>query len=202
MKPVDDMPFGVDERTERLICRLLDGEIAFEERAELDGVLAGNPAAQALLDEYRRMDARAADALRFDFHSATTAAAPRRRSGLWLATAGGLLAAAAVIALSFLADLWSGTIKPNPLPPIPMAAGTDAGIVPPGQDPGPQLAGNGVGRAGPQFAEYRNVDQRPVRRLRDVQRDWIGIPSADMKTILIIERKAQSTRITPISGDF
>jgi hypothetical protein len=198
MNPVEEIPFGVDERTERLISRLLDGEITSEEQAELDGTLAGNPAAQALLHEYRRIDARAAEALRCDFYGVTTTVAPRRRSGLWLATAGGLLAAAAVVAFSFLPDLWSGrTGSGEPSRSVPMVM----------RDPGPPVdASAGMDRNGfvppAQFADYRNADQRPVRRLRDVQRDWIGIPSADGKTIFFIERKTQTTKLTPISGDF
>ncbi|HVP13431.1 MAG TPA: hypothetical protein VMV94_19820 [Phycisphaerae bacterium] len=202
MNPVDDMPPGVDERTERLICRLLDGEISFEDRAELDDTLACNPAARLLLEEYRRIDAQAATALRGDFRGVTTAVAPGRRSGLWLATAGGLLAAAAVVALSFLPDLWSGPAKTERTGPVQIAGRTDGAIVPPSGNLSPYPAGSGFQPSGPRFADYRNLDQRPVLRSRDVQREWIGIPSADMKTIIIIERKAQTTKITPITGDF
>jgi hypothetical protein len=197
MNPVEEIPFGVDERTERLISRLLDGEITSEEQTELDGTLAGNSAAQALLSEYRRIDARAAEALRCDFHGVTTTVAPRRRSGLWLATAGGLLAAAAVVAFSFLPDLWSGKSGSGE-PSHPVAVVPTPG---PAQHPGGGISTNGFVPPA-QFADYRNADQRPVRRLRDVQRDWIGIPSADGKTIFFIERKTQTTKLTPISGDF
>jgi hypothetical protein len=202
MNPVDDMPMGVDERTERLICRRLDGEIAPTEQAELDEALARNPAARRLLDDYRQIDLRAADALRSDFHGATTATAPRRRSGLWLATAGGLLAAAAVVALSLLPDLWSSRRTPDQISQNQLVNGPSHHAAAPGEIPQPLATRNGLAPAAPQFADYRNVEQGPVRRLRDVQRDLIGIPSADMKTIFIIERKTQTTKLTPISGDF
>jgi len=189
----------IDERTERLICRLLDGEITADERTELDDILTRDPAARALLKDYSEIDAKAADALRHDLGRAVTAVAPRGRRGLWLATAGGLVAAAAVVLFSFLPDLWSGKTSPGGGNRI---ARNDDGFNP-GAMPG--LRGPhsvGPGSSAQQFVDYGGFDQRPAQRSRDVQRDWLGIPTADPNTIIIIQRDRRTTRITPISGDF
>jgi hypothetical protein len=208
MKFDEDSVVEVDERTERLICRLLDGEITADERAELDGVLARDAAARALLKDYSEIDAKAADALRHDLSRAVTAVAPRGRRGLWLATAGGLVAAAAVVVFSFLPDLWSG------------ATGPDEGLARSANGNGDAVAHGGNGfdsqamrrlpgrnQAGPgpmaqRFVDYGGLDPRPAQRSRNLQRDWVGIPTADPNTIIIIQRDRRTTKITPISGDF
>lgn len=194
MKPVDDMPDGVDERTERLICRLLDGEIAADEQAVIEQILSSNPAAKALFDDYRQIDVRAADALRHDFARPDMTPAPRRRSSLWLATVGGLLAAAAVVAISFLPAALStsgGGGRRHP----------DIALVQPRVSDGVVAGPGRIASQLPQYVDYSNAAQPPVRRLRQVRHDWIGIPGNDPNTILIIERNAQKTTITPISGD-
>lgn len=204
MKVDDDNVFEGDERTERLICRLLDGEITADQRAELDAILARDAEARSLLKEYGEIDARAAEALRHDLCRTATAVAFGGRRGLWLATAGGLVAAAAVIAFSFLPDSWTGK----------------AGWAPGVNGQGDQLVQghNGfessamarfrglredrVGQATPQFVEYGYSDERPAHRSRDLRQDWLGIPTADPNTIIVIQRDHRTTRITPISGDF
>jgi anti-sigma factor RsiW len=208
VNPAEEKPLGVDERTERLICRLLDGEITPREQTELDDVLAVDPAARLLLKEYQQTDLDAAMALRRDFQTVMPVVAPRRRGGLWVAAATGVLAAAAGIALALFTNLpWqpaknagdtAGPADVVPAPALPRR------MLPGGPVPGgyADFVG-GPGRlAAPQFVDYRNIDNRPIRRQQDVRRDWIGIPSSDQNTIFIIERSARRTRITPISGDF
>ncbi len=204
MKADGDNVFEDGERTERLICRLLDGEITADQRVELDGILARDAEARSLLKEYGEIDARAAEALRHDLCRAATAVALRRRSGLWLATAGGLVAAAAVIAFSFLPDLWTGRAG------VISEAGGQSDRSALGRNGFESsatplfrgLRSDGVGKAPPQFVDYGYSDDRPARRSRDLRRDWIGIPTADPNTIVVIQRDHRTTRITPISGDF
>ena len=89
---------SVDERTERLIVRSLDGEASPQEQAELRRVLARDPAAKALWYEYRSSDAMAADAIERLILSPATAgprSQNRRRAARWL----GWGAAAAVVLL-------------------------------------------------------------------------------------------------------
>jgi len=54
----------LDERTERLINRRLDGEITEEESLELDKQLIRSPEARAYLEDLQRQDVLAGQALR------------------------------------------------------------------------------------------------------------------------------------------
>ena len=54
----------------------------------------------------------------------------------------------------------------------------------------------------PTFVDYRDANDGPLQRYRDLNRDVIGVPGRDGKTIYIFERNMQSTRVAPISGDF
>jgi hypothetical protein len=189
MDPESDIPFGVDERIERLISRSLDGELTADERAELAEILRTNSAAQRLLDEYAEIDRLAIRAIRRDFESAKTVAAAGRVSGIRLAAAGAVLTAAAVVALSFLPNLWTGDSRATRTGPI---------VVGP-QIPPAHTVGTG------QFVDYREYDSLPQQRRQDVYRDLIGVRGKNNKNqdvIYIFERNTQATKITPISGDF
>lgn len=190
MNAEHDIPAGVDERTELLICRSLDGELTGDEFVELEGLLRMNPAARRLREEYSRIDALSVQALRRDFESSKTAAAGDRRRGIRLAAAGAVLTAAAVVALSFLPNLWTAGVWNRAADKGPMAVQPSVG----------------AGPSGPrQFIDYRDTDYVPSQRRRDVYRDLIGVRGKNEKNqdvIYIFERNTQATRITPISGDF
>lgn len=180
-----DMTFpDLPERTERLLSRALDGELTADERVELDGILSANTAARALFEDYGAIDALASAALKRDF-SRNIASASHRRSyrGWWIGVGGGLLAAAAVVALSVLTSL-------------PHAA-------PPGEGRSPIARSPARAPMGiqPQFVDYRDGDLSPTNRQINLHRDLIGIRSADQNKIYIIERARQSTNLRPISGD-
>jgi hypothetical protein len=184
MNALDETTPYDDDRVERLIGRSLDGELTEEDRAELDGILAENPAARALSEEYRRNDHAACEALNREFSSVMTAVVARPRRGFWLAAAGAVLAAAAVVALSFVPALWSA----RPQQMAHQSERRGAKVVP---------AING-----PTFVDYRDTNHVPMQRYRDLNRDVIGIPGQDGNTIYILERNVQSTRVAPISGEF
>lgn len=191
-----DIPAGVDERIERLICRSLDGELTADERAELAEILRTNAAARRLLDEYTEIDRLAIRAIRRDLESAKTVAAAGRFRGIRLAAAGAVLTAAAVIALSFLPNLWTGASRPTPAGPVAVQSQIGRG--------GPQIPPANIGRTG-QFVDYREYDSLPQQRRQDVYRDLIGVRGKNNKNqdvIYIFERNTQATKITPISGDF
>jgi hypothetical protein len=181
-----DMVGEVSEHVERLICRFLDGELTAAQRAELNAVLRRDPAARALMDDYARNDAIVASALRRDFENAMTATAPGRGRGLWLATAGSVLAAAAVIMFSALPTMHS-----------PMD-GAVVGNVPVVE----HFPSAGTGSSLFRTIDYRDVDMRPARRQRDVHRDVIGIRGEDKNKMYVIERGESQTRIVPIAGEF
>ena len=176
----------LDERVERLICRSLDGEITADEQAEFDTILASDPEALALFVDYRRNDFAAAQALQREARNAMTAVVARPRRGLWLATAGAVLSAAAVVVFSFVSHLLtSGTA-------ITSNDSTKPGIM----RSSPVIEQ-------PTYVDYNNAaDYMPLHRQRNLQRDLIGIPGPNKDVIYILERNVRSTRLTPISGDF
>jgi len=100
----------VQKHVERLIVRRLDDELSAEEEVELDRELMRSPQARRLLDEYRRVDAAAAQALggvladrgpRFDETDARTGRVWQRNKGrvrAWWLIPGAI--AAAWLALS------------------------------------------------------------------------------------------------------
>ncbi len=176
----------IDDAAERLICRSLDGEATSAEQVELASLLLRNDAARALYDEYRAQDAQAAHALRLEFESATTAVAGSARRGLWLATAGAVLTAAAVLAFSFVPGLWNARLVDSRSP---------------GSRSSPQRVAPMVPQIGePTYVDYNEIDSLPRRRQRDLLRDVIGIRGPNNE-IYIFERGKQSTRMTPISGE-
>ncbi|MFH1417914.1 MAG: hypothetical protein ABII12_06470 [Planctomycetota bacterium] len=203
MEPNHDISKPDRDHVEHLICRMLDREITRQQQAELDAILTRDPDARAMLDDYKRDDRLAAEALRQDVHHVARSRRPaRRHSGFWIAGAGAITAAAAVVALSFLPDLWSNgrsVSQPfrgqQPLPAQTMLThtGEHEGIANPFQQRAPRFV---------DYRDYSEQDYRPYRRHNELRRDWIGIPTADENVILIIERDRRTTTIAPISGSF
>jgi hypothetical protein len=193
MTPPEPRP-DIDERIERLICRRLDQEITPAEVAELDDALRRDPRARDLFEEYRAIDFIAADALRRDSARPTGPAGRPGFQGWRRAAAGGLLAAAAVVAFSFLPDLWNSSTV-DPAGPAAVSA-----IV----SPRPRTIERAPRRPNllspPAYQEV--VGYPPLQRLRNLHRDLIGIRGPNDNVIYILERDARSTRITPVSGDF
>ena len=146
-----------------------------------------------MLADYERVDHLAASALKNDSCNAKTAVAPRRIGGFRLAAAGAVLTAAAVVALSFVPDLWRA---PSGNQKVALDGGTTVA---------PRIDVPAASRFAPQYVDYRDMNYLPARRQQDVLRDVIGIPGKNAKNqdvIFIFERNSESTRIIPISGDF
>ncbi len=189
----DNIPYGVSEEAERLICRSLDGEITVAERARLDQLLADSPAAMALLSEYERTDALAESAMRRDLAAASIqreAAAHamvipfRQRLRPWfVGAAGAILTAAAVVAISVL-NAPAPTERPIAINDRPSRSTSEpAGIA-------------------PAMVDYRDVDHQPRERWGNVYRDVIGIRGSNPNVIYVIERQTEATQRVPVSGDF
>ena len=192
MDEINDIPTQVDERTERLICRVLDAEASVQERAELASRLVADPAARALFDEYQQNDRLAAMALRREIASVRPVRVRSRHSGLRLGISGALLTAAAVVAISFMQNWWIPAGNPSSGgfvgPPVPFG-------------PGAGLGGQSQMIRSPASPGYLDIDHQPVRRLRDVQQDLILVPSKNQDQIYIFERDGKTTRLVPVSGD-
>ncbi len=193
----NNIPHGVTEETERLICRRLDGEITVAEQARLDQLLAASEPARRLLAEYERNDAFAAAAMRYDLASygnsngsarTTHSIIPFRRrfQPYFTAAAAALLTTAAVLIVSVL-------LQPDP-------RGTQLTHKPvefPIQQAAPSPA------FGPSMlVDYRDVDHSPRQYFDNVYRDFIGIRGSNPNVIYVFERESQATQGIPVRGDF
>lgn len=190
----DNIPYGVSEEAERLICRSLDGEITVAQRARLDQILAESPEAMALLSEYEKTDAVAVSAMRREMAAQSihrqqlalqAAVIPfSRKIRPWLVgTAGAILTAAAVVAISFI-----NTPSPKELP------------IALNESPGRQAVE--LPKVATDLVDYRDVDHQPREKWGNVYRDLIGIRGSNPNVIYVIERQTESTKSVPVSSDF
>ncbi len=190
--PEEIRPPGADDRVERLICRCLDQEATPEERAELASLLVRDADAKCMYEEYRRLDALAAEAICPDTAGSKWSKQAGEDSSSWsrwrIATLGAVATAAAVVALSFV-PLWRPPSDPTPQALVPPRAVAPALVARPSPQPG-WPAG-----------EYQAVDHVPTQPLHNLYRDLIGIRAKDKNVIYLIERSRRSTTIVPISGD-
>ena len=166
---------SVDERTERLIVRSLDGEASPQEQEELRRVLARDAAAKALWHEYRSNDAMAAGAIEqliIGPATARTGSQGWRRAATWL----GWGAAAAVVLLL----LWPlGRFGPNGL--------SGGGTV-----------HDGVAGVGPsQLVDPAGSDPG---RGRD-RRDYFGILDERNGDLYLFQRNQVDWRVVTASGE-
>ncbi len=178
-------PDGVDPRTERLICRRLDGALSEQDAAELGAILSSDPVARNLLAEYTELDRLAAEALRVDLNGVRRPARHRSHRGFWIGAASAVLTAAAVLLLSLL--------LPNPDDRPGRVA--DSRPFAPVERRVPTIAPS-------RFVDYREADFAPKRRFGNVHRDLIGIQGRKPNVVYIFERQRQSSRVVPVSGDF
>jgi len=138
----------LDERTEQLINRKLDGELTEAESLELGKRLIRSPEAQALLDQQQRIDALAADSLqaalsepeRASAWSGDAAARRPRRQTLWRYLQRGIAVAAVIVLAVLAATIPSGWLSSKSAPPARVTAQRDSGALQqadlsaPGQD--------------------------------------------------------------------
>jgi len=193
----NDIPMGVSDEAERLICRHLDGEISMAGQARLDQILAGSAAARALLAEYRSNDSRVVGAMKSDLNAVGSANREQlctagmaniipfrqRLRPIMVAAAGAVLTAAAVVLLSV-------TFNSNSAAPQ-----VASHSLTPQVDRAPRVIQ-------PSFVEYRNADHGASQRFGSGYRDLIGIRGSNPNRIYIFERGTQSTRSVPVSRDF
>lgn len=195
----------IDEHVELLITRYVDGEITADDWRTLEAELARNPAARRLVDEYQRLDAQSREALRHVCISPGTAVvATRTRRGVWLGSAAGLLAAAAVLAL-VLRPFGSSR---SPLDPDTNNAGV--GQVADGwhsfvDEPSLNRAPAWADRAVPvaHFVDYVDeVPVQPVRLKRRSTRDYISVMDEQTRSVYLLEVDNRAQKVVPVSGNF
>ncbi|MBK8268274.1 MAG: hypothetical protein IPK83_08185 [Planctomycetes bacterium] len=148
-----------------------------------------------MLSEYEKTDALAVSAMRRELAAQSihrqqlalqAAVIPfSRKIRPWLVgTAGAILTAAAVVAISFI-----NTPSPKERP-----------IAAENESPGRQTVE--IPKVATDLVDYRDVDHQPREKWGNVYRDLIGIRGTNPNVIYVIERQTESTKRVPVSSDF
>jgi anti-sigma factor RsiW len=118
----------LDERTERLINRRLDGEITGQESLELDKLLIRNPEARAYLEDLQRQDVLAGRVLRATLDPDNAKSSPPLGPDAWPARTFSwrrylrpVVAVAAAAALAFLVATFPTRRSQNDVTPPTLA---------------------------------------------------------------------------------
>lgn len=177
---------GSSSELERLISRYLDDEATAQERRQLNARMRVDPEAEALVDDYAALDREVGYALRAAL--GRTRVLPTGRS-LW-ARAGGLVGLAAAACLALMVWMRPGQPVVRTSPDAPAQAGVSASWFAP---------------AVPQDQVVRQVNrsyERPQRRQRQTDREWILVPGELPGEYLVIEVNRVRTRAVAIQGGF
>ncbi|UCG34165.1 MAG: hypothetical protein JSU68_05925 [Phycisphaerales bacterium] len=182
---------SVDEQTERLIVRKLDGELSLAEEHELNKVLIRSPEARALLDSYSEQDRLASGLVSEEVGSCAppdlalvTAGAgslsPRRHAKSWAASfAAGLM----VACLALFAIL----LRPAMLPVQPNGA-DEARVA------GSSSLGLPVG-GGDRFEQLPKYFELPQTERQELDRQFIGVYDEKTGRVYILEvRRVSNSR--------
>ena len=181
----------LDECTEILINRRLDGELSPAESLELDKLLIRNPQARTLLDEYTRMDDVAGEVIR------NTVAEPARNiepaecsswthSPLrWWRSFGLISAVAACITLAFL---FSQRAMVNSAPSAGSFASADRST-----SPDAVASGN---------TDYVASLQGRRRETESVQRDVIGVWDQQSNSLYLLELNSARSLVEPVRANY
>jgi len=174
----------LDERTERLINRKLDGELAEGESLELDKRLIRSPEARALLEEQRRIDALAADSLQAVLSEPETATAwpgdpaarAHRRQTPRLYLQRGIAVAAVIVLAVLAATIPAGWLPNESPPPAVVTAQRDSGALQQADLPAPSQ-GLAVSMAG---HDSRHPSQRRRANL-------LGVFDEETQSLYLLE---------------
>lgn len=180
---------SVDEQTERLIIRKLDGELSLVEEHELNKVLIRSPEARTLLETYSEQDRLMGELVSEEVGSCAppdlalvTAGAgplsPRRHAKSWAASsAAGLM----VACLALFAVLW----RPAMLP------------VGPNGEEGAHVAGppslSLPVRGGDRFQRLPEYLELPQTEKQELDRQFIGVYDEKTGQLYILEVRRVST---------
>jgi anti-sigma factor RsiW len=182
----------IDERTEQLINRKLDGELTADESLELDKLLIRSPQARALLEEYAVIDEQATQAIETVVARAETRVAPdqiagwgRSRLQMWYSF-GLVTAVAAAVSLAVMLSFRAATMSEATTPP---------GIEQSLRDP--------MAAAGP----AGSIDQPwridgPRRETLDIDRDVIGVWDRQSHSLYLIEADNTRSMIEPVKANY
>ena len=180
----------VDERTEQLVNRKLDGELSEAESLELNRALIRSPEARALLEEYARTDGLATEALaavlsegsRPVHHPAEIAAWVGPGRQWWIRCRRGLGVAVAAAIAALVAGLPGGRVGP--------VAPEDYG--PPGEST-VQAGVSPFVQAGAQ-----PVVEGPRRLNEQIHREVIAVYDEETQSVYLLEMDQVRSKTEPV----
>ncbi len=182
----------VDERTERLIMRRLDGELTPDQERELNQVLLTSADARRLMIEYQQDDDLAQNVVADGIDGGWPAdeSAPSvpswRTPSFWLPVTGGLAAAAVIVLVLLGPDRWNQDLSPQPsVPPAGQAASSDTPASPIRPTPQPTPA----------------IHDLPHLGERHLDREVFGVMNEAGDSILLFEVNRMRTLRIPVTGD-
>ncbi len=175
----------IDARTEQLINRKLDGELAEGELLELDKLLIRCPQARALLEDYQRHDRLAVEALDAVVARQSAAAGMTEslvKSNPWRSVP---RLAAACILLAVLGGL-------------PLARQTSVVAPPVAGNAQPVMAGMNpfAGESAPP-----RIDG-PRRQKEQIHRNVFGVFDETTRSVYLLEMDQQQTTVVPVSMSY
>ncbi|MHC4445390.1 MAG: anti-sigma factor family protein [Planctomycetota bacterium] len=189
----------IDERTERLINRKLDGELTETESLELDKLLIRSPQAQALLEEYQQNDTMTAEALQSALSETDTSkqittkwadsAQPKK---IWWRYLTAASAIAAVIV--FAVVIKNNPIKqhtPQPTGHIPAQINTKVG------DSATIVDADGTQKLTPVL-----IIEGPRRQKEQIMRDLLGVYDQETNSVYLLEADQTQQTIVPVSSSY
>jgi anti-sigma factor RsiW len=189
----------IDDRTERLITRKLDGELTEEESLELNKLLIRTPEARTMLEDYTRMDARAAEVIH-DVVSApvvselpaNVAAGTQAAGGTelrhrrqWYSLAA-ISAVAAVITLTVLLSQRTAGIPVPHAPGMTVAAPDTVAVTsaPPGQ-----------------FQWASTLDE-PRRQTDSMETEVFGVWDRESRSLYLLEADTAGSLVEPVKYNY
>lgn len=184
----------IDERTEHLITRKLDGELADAESLELNKLLIRDPQARALLEEHARQEQRAGEAIRAlvsvwargSMAAEVAAWVPSRRR--WWYSLAAISAVAAAFTLAVL--LWQ---RPAAAPDGE-AMPTDSLV-----SSGPPDAVEPLHPADP---GYMPVVEHPRRETDNLEREVIGVWDRQSRSLYLLEADRTDLLVEPVRFNY
>jgi hypothetical protein len=187
----------IDERTEILINRKLDGELTQDQSLELDKLVIRNPEVRQLLEEYTRLDRQASETLWMVVNSASKSAAalefayPSSGRQRWTLPLGFLsgLAAALVLAVA----LSHHTARIPGLPNGPHGE-TIAGL-------------DGFGPPAARPRNEGNIDmvaalEGPRCETDSIDRDVIGLFDQQSQSLYVLEVDSARSLVEPVRANY
>jgi anti-sigma factor RsiW len=197
----------IDERTERLITRRLDGQLADGESLELDKELIRDPDARRAFEDSQRIDTLAVQTL----HALLDASAAQRESELIVSTVrrssrrltrwcldGAIGVAASVLILLVATAQWSDDSRQ-----IDRSGANSSGLQIAGNNAISELPGpRALVAADPQSPALTQVIAGPRRERERIDQDVIGLVDPQTQSIYVLELNGARNTISPVRANY